>query len=71
MSVLQVLNHIRKSSNEDKGPEATNGTGVVRAHSTGGMRCATCIELHSRFEGTTRHIDDRAKVTRSGHISGG
>ena len=71
MFVLQVLSYSRKSPNEDKGEEATDDTGVVRAHSTGRMRCATCIALHSLFEGKKRHIGDHAKATRSGHISGG
>ena len=34
MLVLQVLND-RKSPGEDKGEEATDGTGIIFAHSTG------------------------------------
>ena len=68
MLVLQVLND-RKSPGEDKGEEATDGTGIIFAHSTGRIRCATCIALPSLFEGNKRQFGDRATVTRSGHIS--
>jgi hypothetical protein len=69
MLVLQVLSY-RKSPHEDKGEEAADGTGVVCAHSTGRMGCATCLALPARFKGKTRHIGDPATATRSGHISG-
>jgi hypothetical protein len=70
MLVLQVLGD-RKSPSEDKREEGADGTGVICAHSTRRMGCATCIALPPRLQGKTRHIGDHERVTRSGYISGG